>query len=281
MRAIRIIAIAFLAAVMAVVAAPLLRAQQTVDLELVLAVDVSWSMDLDEQQLQREGYISALRDPEVWKAISGGGHGRIALTYIEWAGQYIQEIVLPWTLIDSPAAIEGFASRLEKAPISRNRMTSVSGAISFSAAQFGKGGYRGVRKVIDISGDGPNNSGGPVEAARDAAVNMGIVINGLPIMLKPDHRSGFFDIRDLDKYYKDCVIGGFGAFVIPVRTRAEFAPAIRRKLILEIAALTPGSVGEARLIRTQAGPQSIPDSRADCMIGEKLWRLYIDGRFRE
>ena len=270
--------IALLATVLAVVAAPSLRAQQVVDLELLLAVDVSWSMDLDEQQLQREGYVSALRDPEVWRAISSGGNGRIALMYVEWAGQHIQEIVIPWTLIDGPAALEAFAGRLEKAPISRNRMTSLSGAISFSARQFGTGGFRGVRRVIDVSGDGPNNSGGPVEAARDEAVKQGIVINGLPIILKPDHRSGFFDIRDLDKYYKDCVIGGFGAFVIPVRSKSEFAPAIRRKLILEIAGLMPGSIGEARIIRTQV---SAPEERSDCMIGEKLWRLYIDGRFRE
>jgi hypothetical protein len=270
--------IALLATVMTVVAAPSLRAQQTVDLELLLAVDVSWSMDLDEQQLQREGYVGALRDPEVWRAISSGGNSRIALMYVEWAGQNIQEIVIPWTLIDSPAALESFAARLEKTPISRNRMTSISGAISFSARQFGTGGFRGVRRVIDISGDGPNNSGGPAEAARDEAVRQGIVINGLPIILKPDHRSGFFDIRDLDKYYKDCVIGGFGSFVIPVRSKAEFAPAIRRKLILEIAGLTPGSVGEARIIRTQA---SAPQEQSDCMVGERLWRLYIDGRFRE
>ena len=270
--------IALLATVMTVVAAPTLRAQQAVDLELLLAVDVSWSMDLDEQQLQREGYISAMRDPEVWRAISSGGNSRITLMYVEWAGQHIQEIVIPWTLIDGPAALEAFASRLEKAPISRNRMTSLSGAIAFSAKQFGTGGFRGVRRVIDISGDGPNNSGGPVEAARDEAVNQGIVINGLPIILKPDHRSGFFDIRDLDKYYKDCVIGGFGAFVIPVRSKSEFAPAIRRKLILEIAGLMPGSDGDARIIRTQV---STPEERSDCLVGEKLWRLYIDGRFRE
>ena len=281
MRAFRTCVIALIATVMTVVAAPLSRAQQPVDLELILAVDVSWSMDLDEQQLQRDGYLAALRDPEVWKAISGGGHGRITLMYVEWAGQYIQEIVVPWILIDSPAALEGFASRLEKAAISRHRMTSLSGAISFSASQFGSAGYRGVRKVIDVSGDGPNNSGGPVEVARDEAVKQGIVINGLPIILKPDHRSGFFDIRDLDAYYKDCVIGGFGSFVIPVRARSEFAPAIRRKLILEIAGLSPGSFGDARIFRIQAGPQSMPEARSDCMTGEKLWRLYIDGRFRE
>lgn len=255
------------------------RADEQVDLELVLAVDVSWSMDLDEQQLQREGYVNALRDPEVWKAISSGGTGRIALMYVEWAGQLIQQIIMPWTLIDSPEAIEAFAAKLEKIPISRERMTSLSGAIDFSARQFGTQGYKGTRKVIDVSGDGPNNSGGPVEVARDRAVKDGIVINGLPIILKPNQRSGFFDINDLDKYYTDCVIGGFGSFVIPVRARSEFGPAIRRKLILEIANLTPSQSDEPRFIRTQ---MSVPSpERSDCMIGEKLWRMYIDGRFRE
>jgi len=270
--------VALLAAVVTFVAAAPSRAQEVVDLELVLAVDVSWSMDLDEQQLQREGYVSALRDPEVWKAISSGGAGRIALMYVEWAGQLFQQIIMPWTLIDSPEAIEAFASRLERTPISRERMTSLSGAIDFSARQFGTQGFKGKRRVIDVSGDGPNNSGGPVEVARDRAVKDGIVINGLPIILKPNQRSGFFDINNLDKYYADCVIGGFGSFVIPVRARSEFAPAIRRKLILEIADLSPEEEGGPRLIRTQ---MSVPDERSDCMIGEKLWRMYIDGRFRE
>ena len=278
MWAFRTCVIALLAAVMAIAAPSLSRAERAVDLELVLAVDVSWSMDLDEQQLQRDGYIGALRDPEVWRAISSGGTSSIALLYVEWAGQHIQQVVIPWTLIDSPAALETFATQLEKAPISRNRMTSVSGAIEFSARQFGTGGFTGKRRVIDISGDGPNNSGGPAEEARDEAVKQGIVINGLPIILKPSHRSGFFDIRDLEKYYKDCVIGGFGSFAIPVRSKAEFGPAIRRKLILEISGLSPpGHTGEPRIIRTQAAPEE----RSDCMVGEKLWRMYIDGRFRE
>jgi hypothetical protein len=278
MWAFRICIVALLAAVLAVGKAGPSRADEPVDLELVLAVDVSWSMDLDEQQLQREGYIGALRDPEVWKAISSGGTGRIALMYIEWAGQLIQQIVIPWTLIDSPEALEGFASRLEKVPISRERMTSLSGAIDFSARQFGTQGFKGKRRVIDVSGDGPNNSGGPVEVARDKAVNEGIVINGLPIIIKPNQRSGFFDINNLDKYYTDCVIGGFGSFVIPVRGRSEFGPAIRRKLILEIAGLVPSKTGPPRFIRAQ---MSVPEERSDCMIGEKLWRMYIDGRFRE
>ena len=119
---------------------------------------------------------------------------------------------------------------------------------------------------------------GPPEAARDRAVNNGIVINGLPIILKPNQRSGFFDINNLDKYYTDCVIGGFGSFVIPVRGRSEFAPAIRRKLILEIAGLAPPEIDAPRFIRTQ---MSVPEERSDCMIGESLWRMYIDGRFRE
>ncbi len=272
----RCIVVVFVA-VMAIAAPHVPRAQQVVDLELVLAVDVSWSMDLDEQQLQREGYISALRDPEVWRAISSGGSSSIGLLYVEWAGQHIQQIVIPWTLIDSPEALEGFAAKLEKSPISRHRMTSVSGAIEFSARQFGER-FRGKRRVIDISGDGPNNSGPPAEDARDEAVKQGVVINGLPIIIKPSQRSGFFDIRDLEKYYRDCVIGGFGSFAIPVKSKAEFAPAIRRKLILEISGLTPWHEGPPRLMRTQ---MSAPEERSDCMIGEKLWRMYIDGRFRE
>jgi len=269
---------ALLAAVMALGTAAPSRADQPVDLELVLAVDVSWSMDIDEQQLQREGYINALRDPEVWKAISSGGTGSIALMYMEWAGQLIQQIAIPWTLIDSPESLEAFAVRLERTPISRERMTSLSGAIDFAASQFGTHGFKGKRRVIDVSGDGPNNSGGPVEAARDRAVDVGIIINGLPIILKPNQRSGFFDINNLDKYYTDCVIGGFGSFVIPVRARSEFGPAIRRKLILEIAGLSPSDQQIPRLIRTQ---MSVPEERNDCLIGEKLWRMYIDGRFRE
>lgn len=278
MWAFRACIVALLAAAMAVVAQVPSRAEQAVDLELVLAVDVSWSMDLEEQQLQRDGYVGALRDPEVWRAISSGGTSSIALLYVEWAGQHIQQIVIPWMLIDSPTAMEAFAAQLEKAPISRNRMTSVSGAIEFSARQFGAGGFKGKRRVIDVSGDGPNNSGPPAEEARDRAVSEGVVINGLPIILKPSQRSGFFDIRDLEKYYKDCVIGGFGSFAIPVRSKEEFAPAIRRKLILEISGIMPrGHTGEPRIIRTQAAPEE----RSDCMVGEKLWRMYIDGRFRE
>ncbi|MGH6816564.1 MAG: DUF1194 domain-containing protein [Hyphomicrobiaceae bacterium] len=245
-----------------------------VDLELVLAVDVSLSMDLDEQRLQRDGYVAAFRDGGIHKAIQAGTLGRIAVIYVEWAGPGSHHVVLPWMPIDGPTAAEKFAEQLENQPISRMRMTSVSGGLAFAARQFTGSGFAGTRRVIDISGDGPNNSGGPVTEVRDDLVGQGIVINGLPIVLKPGSIAGFFDISDLDLYYRDCVIGGPGAFMIPVRHKSEFAPAIRRKLILEISAREP----EPQLRPVQEDKRAPP---GDCMIGEHLWRRYMDGRFRE
>jgi Protein of unknown function (DUF1194) len=240
-------------------------AQTPVDLELVLAVDVSLSMDLDEQRLQREGYVLALRDPEVQKAIASGPHGRIAVTYMEWAGPQTQSVVIPWTVIDSPAAAQAIADRLEATPISRARMTSISSALKFSKELLDGSGARGIRRVIDVSGDGPNNSGLPVTGIREELIAAGVVINGLPIVLKK--ASGMFDIDNLDRYYADCVIGGTGAFMIPVRDLGEFRIATRRKLLLEISGLEP----PATLIRAQA-TESI-----DCSIGERQWRRYMDG----
>ena len=167
------------------------------------------SMDLDEQRLQRDGYVAAFRDPEVHKAITSGPHGRIAVTYMEWAGPPTQQVVIPWTRIDGPAGGARFADRLETVPISRARMTSISAALQFSGRLFETSGARGIRRVIDVSGDGPNNAGVPVVPVRDELVAQGIVINGLPIMLKL--ATGFFDLADLDRYYADCVIGGTGS----------------------------------------------------------------------
>jgi hypothetical protein len=242
-------------------------AQTQVDLELVLAVDVSLSMDLDEQRLQRDGYVAAFRDPEVHKAITSGAFGRIAVTYVEWAGPPTQQVVVPWTVIDGPQAALALADRLESTPISRARMTSISSALDFAGGLFDTSGMKGIRRVVDVSGDGPNNSGRPILPARDELVAKGIVINGLPIMLKMP--SGFFDIADLDRYYTDCVIGGTGAFMIPIKDRREFQTATRRKLLLEISSLEP----PARLIRVQA-PSRDP---SDCVIGERQWRRYLDG----
>jgi hypothetical protein len=241
-------------------------AQTQVDLELVIAVDVSLSMDLDEQRLQRDGYVAAFRDPEVHKAIASGAFGRIAVTYLEWAGPPIQQVVVPWTVIDGSQAAQALADRLESIPISRARMTSISAALDFSGGLFDTSGVKGIRRVIDISGDAPQCRPAG-DAARDDLVAKGIVINGLPIMLKL--ASGYFDIADLDRYYADCVIGGTGSFMIPIKERREFKTATRRKLLLEISSLEP----PARLIRVQGQREG----GSDCFIGERQWRRYLEG----
>ena len=242
--------------------------ENEVDLELVLAVDVSRSMDIDEQLLQRNGYVSAIQHPDVISAIKQGLLGRIAVTYIEWAGQGLQKITVPWTLIDNAGSAASFAERLQMPPIIRWRKTGISGAILYSGELFEKNGFRGLRRVIDVSGDGPNNSGIPVFEARDRMVAKGITINGLPLQLKLSQWSGFFDIAQLDIYYEDCVIGGPGSFWIAVRDPKEFANAIRRKLLLEIAQVLP-----AKIFRVQGWQRK---SRIDCLIGEKRWQEYIE-----
>lgn len=255
-------------------------ANPTVDVELILAVDVSLSMDLEEQRLQRDGYVAAFRHAAVIRAITTGGLGRIAVTYIEWAGANIQHVVLPWRVIDSEAGALAFADDLASRPISRARMTSISSALEFAAAQFASSGERGLRRVIDVSGDGPNNAGRGVGAVRDELIARGIVINGLPIVLKPRSFSGFFDITSLDQYYQDCVIGGPGAFMIPVRAASEFPTAIRQKLLLEIAGLS--ETRPLPVVRTQATAPSPPGTgKSDCLIGEKLWQRYLLDRFNE
>ena len=241
--------------------------QTPVDLELVLAVDVSLSMDLDEQRLQRDGYVSAFRDEEVLKAITSGPHGRIAVTYVEWAGPPTQHVVIPWTVVDGAAAARALADRLEAASISRARMTSISAALAYSGRLFETSGVQGLRRVIDVSGDGPNNAGVPVVPVRDELVAKGIVINGLPIMLKQP--SSYFDLADLDHYYSDCVIGGTSSFMIPIKAPSEFRTATRRKLLLEISAHSP----PGELTRVQAPAQR---DASDCLIGEKQWNRYLN-----
>jgi hypothetical protein len=243
-------------------------AQTPVDLELVIAVDVSLSMDIEEQRLQRDGYVAAFRNSEVHKAIASGPHGRIAVTYVEWAGPPVQQVVVPWTVIDGREAANALADRLQNTQISRARMTSITTALGFSGRLFETSGVRGIRRVIDVSGDGPNNAGGPVTSMRDELIGRGIVINGLPVMLKAP--TNFFDIPNLDRYYVDCVIGGTGSFMIPIREPGEFKTATRRKLLLEIA----GDDWPAMVIPVQGGP---PPEPADCFIGEKQWQRYIDG----
>jgi hypothetical protein len=237
------------------------RADTEVDLALVLAVDVSRSMDVEEQELQREGFVEAFRSGAIHAAIARGTLGRIAVTYVEWSGEGQQTVVVPWTLVDGPGAAGAFSDRLAGTPIGRVFSTSISGAIEFSARLLEESGFEAMRQVIDVSGDGPNNQGRTVTTARDAALAKGIVINGLPLMLK--RPTGWGDIENLDHYYQDCVIGGPGAFIVPVRERAHFVEAIRVKLLREIADLR-----DAHPLVRQAQARE----PANCLIGEQMRR---------
>ena len=233
-----------------------------VDVELVLAVDVSYSMDPEEQALQREGYIGALTSREFMQALKQGMNGKVSVTYFEWAGATDQKIVVPWRLIDGPESADSVANEIARAPYRRASRTSISGALSFAMPLFDGSGYRGLRRVIDVSGDGVNNNGMPVTLVRDEVLAKGITINGLPIMVKRPNFGGM-DIDDLDVYYEDCVIGGPGAFVISIKEREKFKEAIRTKLILEVAGRTP----ERRVV-----PASAEKPRISCTIGERIWQ---------
>jgi Protein of unknown function (DUF1194) len=205
-----------------------------VDTELVIAVDVSNSMDPEEQALQREGYILGLTSREFLQALRNGSHGRIAITYFEWAGMYDQKIILPWRLIDGPESAAAVTDEIKRTPYRRAPRTSIFGALQFAKPLFNASGYGGLRRVIDVSGDGTNNMGPPVTIMRDEVLAAGITINGLPIMLSRPYGTGT-DIPNLDVYYEDCVIGGPGSFVIAIKEREQFKEATRTKLVQEIA----------------------------------------------
>lgn len=237
-----------------------------VDVELVLAVDVSYSMDLDELAVQREGYAQAVTSREFLQALKTGPTGKVAVTYFEWAASTDQKIIIPWRLIDGPESADAVAAEILKAPLRRASRTSISGAIEFAMPLFEQNAYHGLRRVIDISGDGPNNNGLPVTQARDEAVAKGIVINGLPIMVK-ETNFATMDIENLDYYYEDCVIGGPGAFVVPIKDRDKFKEAIRTKLVLEVAGTTPDPLPGPRVI-----PAALPQPRISCGIGEQMWQ---------
>jgi hypothetical protein len=212
------------------------RADEPVDVALVLAVDVSRSVDEDEARLQREGYRGAVADPRVVEAIRGGMLGSIALAYVEWAGIEYQRLVLPWTRIASQRDADGWGEALAGAPRASLSWTSVSGAIDFSRRVMTECPYEPTRKVIDVSGDGVNNSGPPAEEARDRAVEESITINGLPI-INDRPTFGRRPPIPLDQYYRDSVIGGQGAFLVVAEDFESFGNAVRRKLIREIAGL--------------------------------------------
>ena len=242
-------------------------AQEIVDIELVLAVDVSLSMSPQELNIQRDGYAAALVHEDVIRAIEDGLHGKVAVTYFEWAGDFMQRVIVPWTVIASREDAEAFAEMLTATPLRSARRTSISGALLYARDLFAESGYRGLKRVVDVSGDGPNNQGPPVESVRDELMAMGITINGLPLMTDGGLASAY-DVDELDVYYTHCVIGGPGAFMVPVNDWSQFPEAVRRKLVLELAGtgwpakpetdaprITPVSTGEAY----------------DCLIGEKKW----------
>ncbi len=236
-----------------------------VDLELILAVDVSGSVDWEEATLQRRGYVEAIRSEEVIGAIRSGANGKIAIAYIEWAGTYLQRTVIDWTVIDGPESAQAFTTTLTEAPIDTGPWTSISAAINYAIPMFAKNNFQGTRRVIDISGDGPNNAGRPVTEARDVAIAAGITINGLPIVNNRPGPGGLRSIRDLDKYYRDCVIGGAGAFLVVARDFTDFSLAVKRKLIFEIANRMP-PVEERGVTRIQA------EQPISCGAGEMQMR---------
>jgi Protein of unknown function (DUF1194) len=234
----------------------------SVDVELVIAVDISYSMDLDELAVQREGYAQAIVSKEFLQALKNGPNSKVAITYFEWSASSDQKIIIPWRVIDGPESADAVANEIMKTPVRRGSRTSISGAINFAMPLFEENPFRGLRRVIDISGDGPNNNGAPVTGARDAALERGITINGLPIMVKEPSYSTM-DIDDLDLYYEDCVTGGPGSFVVSIKDRDKFKEAIRAKLILEVAGGTP----ERRIL-----PTAEREPRVPCLIGEKIWQ---------
>ena len=241
------------------VLAPGARAEE-VDLELLLLVDVSRSMSPAELEIQRRGYAEALMSDAVAAALGRTMTGRIALAYVEWAGEHRQTIVRDWTLIEGRDDLDAFAATLLDTHTVTQSRTSIASALREGAFLIGANAFEGLRRVIDISGDGPNNQGGLVTLARDEVLAEGITINGLPLMTH-DARGAAWRLDDLDIYYARCVIGGPGAFVVPVTDWRDFTAAVTRKLVLEIA----GAPVE-RMIRIQAEPPY------DCEIGEKIWQ---------
>ncbi len=236
-----------------------------VDVELVLAVDVSRSMTPHELEIQRRGYAEALVSEPVVRAIERGMLGRIAVMYLEWAGWTSQRVVADWTLIATRGDAEAFAARLTANFDGSMRRTSISGALDAAAASFDGNGYEGLRQVIDVSGDGPNNSGRPVTEARDAALAKGLAINGLPLMTS-EGVGLQWHLEDLDLYYRNCVVGGPASFVIPVHDWDEFPAAVRRKLALELAGPPAAGLGGA-----------MASDDYDCLVGEKIWqRMRLD-----
>lgn len=251
-----------------------------VDLQLLLAVDVSQSIDSSEAQLQRNGYIEVLRDPEIINVIRSGFHGKVALSYMEWAGPLQQWLLVDWHIIDGRAAADKFVEKLIKSPIHIGQRTSISFAVLHAVSLFSNTKYSPTRKVIDVSGDGANNAGFYIHETRHRAVENGITINGLAIVNERPSPLGIPATRNIDDYYEDCVIAGPGSFLVVADNLNSFAAAVRRKMILEIAGITVENNFRKRQNRLgyKAWLANMPLQPADCLIGEKQLEHYKKSR---
>lgn len=247
------------------------EAPQLVDLKLMLAVDVSGSVDFWEADLQRDGYVQALNDDTVINTMLSGPTGRIALSYVEWAGGSHQRVVMDWTLIDSRQAALEFAETLDMKAHWGGRRTSIGNLLDFAITAFQASEFVSERQVIDVSGDGPNNTGAKVDQARDRAVASGLTINALPILNERPSPYGFPKLDDLDIYYEECVIGGDGAFAIVAKGINSFASAVRRKMILEVAGITPEKPVRAVPAALGNGPDGY-----NCDIGEQQLHDFLN-----
>jgi hypothetical protein len=275
--------------------------KKDIDLALALGIDISGSIDPEEAKLQRQGYVMAFRDPVIVRAILGGPNGRIAVAYYEWSDSWMQKLLIDWTLLDSEPAIAAFAQKLDEAPISIARRTSISGAIRYAVPLFGRSPYEPTRKVLDISGDGSNNDGGLVTDMRYEALKEKIVINGLPIMNDRPNPFGFPNEADLDRYYLHCVTGGPRSFVEVAHNFEDFPRAVRKKLLQEVAdrgshsdfdigpRIGLGSLNDGAQLAQAGRPRPHeeedytkfvrPEYELGCDVGEKRSREFWQRRF--
>jgi hypothetical protein len=241
---------------------------EDVDLALVIATDVSYSVDENEARFQRQGAVTAFRSPEVVRAIESGPRGRIVVAYIDFATAGANKIIAHWHVVHDKATADAFADILEAAPRTLGVNTSISSGIELAEHLLDTSGYTANKRMIDISGDGPNNEGHMVDRVRDEVVGKGIIINGLPIMTPADQFDIYY-LPDLDKYYAGCVIGGAGSFIQIARGFEDLARALRRKLIQEISDATDRSGG--RIIKAAVTSiRSHPAYEKGCDIGERM-----------
>jgi len=253
-------------------------AAEQVDLALVIATDTSRSIDEMEARLQREGVSAALRHPDIITAIQSGYNRRIGVAYIDWSSAPFSQVIVNWRIISDQASGDAYAQALADTPITLGQRTSISDGIDLAMKLLMDGTMQAQRMVVDVSGDGPNNSGRPVTDARDEAIAKGVIINGLPIINDRD-AFGFGNLNDLDDYYRGCVIGGPGAFIVVAKDFEDFATAIRRKLIFEIAGRVPSQTPRRGMIVPVASDQQFGSGftyQRGCDIGERQWRRGFD-----